>query len=128
MPAPTPRMTCRGIALPCPVLPCPRSRRGSGGCFLWLWLYGLSGQQPTADLAQRDRQRLFLNAGLDQRPDVLKQPLAQLSVVGVDLTGPLGGHDDQAVLAVHHIEQIVDRRVRYAFRGGSPCHLAPFLN
>src|SRR5260370_42492199 len=103
MPALTPRMTCRGIAV--------SPGTGSGGRFLWL--DGLRGQQPLADLAQRDRQRLLLDAGLDERPGGLQQPPAQLSVVGVDLPCPLGGPDDQAVLADDHAEEGINRRVGY---------------
>ena len=58
-------------------------------------------EQALVDLAQRDRQRLLLHVGLDQRADVLQQALAELGVVRVDLPRPLGRHDDQAVLGVH---------------------------
>src|SRR4051812_16693282 len=75
-------------------------------------------QQAAVDLAQCDRQRLLLHTGLHQRPDVLKQSLAELGVVGVDLTGPLGRVDDQAVLGVGRGQQLVDRGVGDADRVG----------
>jgi hypothetical protein len=73
-------------------------------------------EQAVVDLAQRDRQRLLLHAGLDQRADVLEQALAELGVVGVDLARALGGVDDQAVLGVGAVEQLVDRGVGDADR------------
>src|SRR4051812_41453663 len=78
----------------------------------------LVGEQAAVDLAQRDRQRLLLHAGLDERADVLEQALAELRVVGVDLAGPLRGVDDQAVLGVGRSEQLVDRWVGDADRVG----------
>jgi hypothetical protein len=66
-------------------------------------------QHALAGLAQCDRQRLLLHAGLNERADVLKQALAELRVVGVNLAGPLRGKDDQPVLAVNDLEQLVDR-------------------
>src|SRR5260370_40775401 len=112
MPAPTPRTTRIGTCQDAAVRP-------SG-------LRLLRAHQSLADLAQRDRERLLLNAGLDQRADVLEQALAELGVVGVDLPGPLRRHDDEAVLAVDHIEQIVDGRGDDAFDGLSPGHVVPF--
>src|SRR5207245_8246577 len=53
------------------------------------------------DLLQGDRQRLVLQAaGLDERRHELAAALSELAVVGVDLTGALGGEDDQGVLRV----------------------------
>src|SRR4051812_24763229 len=75
------------------------------------------GEQTLVDLAQRDRQRLLLRRGVDQRADVLEQALGQLAVVGVDLASALGGEDDQAVLAAGPLEQLVDRRVGDALGG-----------
>ncbi len=73
-------------------------------------------QQAGVDLTQCDRQRLLLRAGrLHQRSDVLQQALAQLRVVGVDLAGPLGRVDHQAVLGVGGFQELVDRRVGDAF-------------
>src|SRR5829696_7554497 len=85
-----------------------RARRGAY-CELALRL--LVGQQAGVDLAQRDRQRLLLRLGVDQRADVLQQALAQLAVVGVDLARPLGGVDDERVLRAGALEQLVDGRV-----------------
>jgi len=73
-------------------------------------------QHALAGLAQGDRQRLLLHAGLDKRPDVLEQALAELRVVGVDLARPLRGQDHQPLLAVYDLEQLVDRRVDDAIR------------
>src|SRR5579871_6474334 len=112
MPPATPRTTRMAE------LPAEPAYTGSG-------LGGLRAQQPLADLAQGDGQRLLLDPGLDQRADVLKQALAELGVVGVDLPRPLGRHDDQAVLAVYDLEQVVNRRVGDAFGGGIPGHSVP---
>src|SRR3954468_13513921 len=75
-------------------------------------------QQALVDLAERDRERLLLRCGVDQGADVLQQALGELAVVGVDLAGALGGVDHQAVLAAGALEQLVDRRVGDALRGG----------
>src|SRR6202453_417975 len=107
MPAPTPRTTRAGIA-------------GSR-------LDGLDAEQPALNLAQRDGQPLLLAAGLHQWPDVLQQALAELGVVGVDLTCTLRGHDDQPVLAVHDIKEFIDRRVNDAFPDLIFCHVPPSL-
>src|SRR6478736_2099994 len=111
MPAPTPSTMRAGMF--------PARRQGSG----LGRLHG--GQQPPPDLAERDRQGLLLHAGLDQRPDVLQQALAELGVVGVDLPRPLGRHDDEAVLAIDDVEQVVDGRVGDAVSSGIPCHRLP---
>src|SRR5215468_3160655 len=84
--------------------PTPRMTRAIGGPGL-LGLGLLHLEQPLAGLAQRDRQRLLLDAGLDQRADILEQPLAELRVVGVDLARPLRRHDHQLVLAVNDIQK-----------------------
>src|SRR5258707_10974324 len=97
------------------------ARRASG----WSGLRRLGCEQSLADLAQRDRKGLLLDARLHERADVLKQALAELGVVGVDLPRALGRHDNQAVLAVHDLKQIVNRRVDDALYRWSPCHLAP---
>ena len=60
----------------------------------------MHAQLAFVDLAQRDRERLLLNRGLDQRADVIEQTLAELGVVGVDLAGALGCEQDQLVLGV----------------------------
>src|SRR5512139_167982 len=79
----------------------------------------LGSEQAGVDLPHGDGQRLLVDVGLDQRTDVLEQALAQLGVVGVDLTRALRGVDDQAVLRVGRREQLVDRRVGDALRRGS---------
>src|SRR3954453_18887959 len=56
---------------------------GQGGPFSVL--AGGVGQQTLVDLAERDRQRLLLGSGVDQRADILQQALGELAVVGVDL-------------------------------------------
>src|SRR6201999_4007301 len=83
----------------------------------------LALQQALAGLAQRDRQRLLLHAGLNERADVLKKALAELRVVGVDLASPLRGEDHQPVLAVNDLEQLVDRRVDDAVRALGHSHV-----
>src|ERR1039457_221292 len=115
MPPPTPRTMLDGTPSPFPSV--GRSAGGFGRL--------LGGEQPLADLTQRDGQRLLLDPGLDQRADVLKQALAELGVVGVDLPRPLRRHDDQTVLAVYDLEQIIDGRVGDSLRGGIPCHYVP---
>src|SRR6476620_11479752 len=60
----------------------------------------LAGQEVVVDLAERDRERLLLDVGVDERADVLEQALAELGVVGVDLAGTLGAVEHQLVLAV----------------------------
>src|SRR5260370_41298637 len=104
MPAPTPRITRADAGM-----------AASG----WSWsaFGGLDVEQPLLDLTERDGQRLLLTARLDQRADVLQQPLAELGVIRVDLPGALRGHDHQPVLAVHDLEKLVDRR---GGRGGCP--------
>src|SRR3954469_6855231 len=68
------------------------------------------------DLAHRDRQWLFLETRLDQRTDVLEDPVAELVVVIVDLARALGGVDDQRILARRAGQQLVDGRVGDAQR------------
>src|SRR6266702_3544414 len=118
MPAPTPRTMCAG-SLPGWGSGGSAPRAGTSG------LDGLCGEQLLTDLPQGHGKRLLLYVSLDQRPHVLEQTLTKLCVVSVDLPRPLRGHDDQLVLAVHNGQQLVDRRVRDAFCGGSPCHLLP---
>ena len=62
------------------------------------------------DLAQRDREGLLVHLRVDEGPDILKQPLLELGVIGVDLAGPLGGVDDQRILAVRVGQQVIDGR------------------
>src|SRR5450631_2792501 len=118
MPPPTPRTMLDGTSYPSQF---PAAKRSSAGRLGRL----LGGEQSLAALTQRDRQRLLLDPGLDQRADVLQQALAELGVVGVDLPRPLRRHDHQAVLAVYDLEQIVDGRVDDALCGGIPCHCVP---
>src|SRR6478736_4564225 len=56
-------------------------------------------EQVFVDFTERDRQRLLLQAGLDQWADILEDAVAQLVVVVVDLARPLGGVDHQRILA-----------------------------
>ena len=100
--------------------PAARRRRPPGGGLLGGELGRvdvLAGQQVLVDLAQRDRQRLLLHVGVDERADVLQQALAELGVVGVDLAGALGAVEHQLVLAVGLGEQVVDGRVGDALGG-----------
>ena len=69
MPPPTPRTMLDGTWS---LSPSRRQAQPVGSARL------LGGEQPLADLTQRDGQRLLLNPGLDQRADVLEQALAEL--------------------------------------------------
>src|SRR3954463_2280305 len=97
------------------VIPTASLRRdgGSGlaGRGFGLGVDVLDSQQIGVDLAQRDRQGLLLDTGLEERSDVLEQTFAELGVVGVDLARTLGGVEDQLVLAVRLLQKIVQRRV-----------------
>ena len=73
-------------------------------------------EQVLVDLAHRDRQRLLLQTGLDERADVLEDPVTELVVVVVDLTCTFGGVDHQRVLARRAVQQLVDGRVGDAQR------------
>src|SRR5262245_898502 len=55
----------------------PASWLATGSRLRFDWL---GGQQAGLDFTQRDRQRLFVDMRLDQRPDVLEQALAELAV------------------------------------------------
>src|SRR3954452_14717755 len=89
-------------------------------------LDGLGRQQTRVDLAQGDRERLLVDVGVHQRTDVLKQALTELRVVRVDLAGPLGRVDHEAVLRVRGLEELVDRRVDDALgRGDGRGHALP---
>src|SRR5580692_5682684 len=109
--------------------PTPRITRADAGMAASGWygsaFGGLDVEQPLLDFTERDGQRLLLAARLDQRADVLQQPLAQLGVIRVDLPCALRGHDHQPVLAVHDLEKLVDRRVDDAVGDLSACHILP---
>src|SRR3954447_10697629 len=87
------------------------SALGGGRAVLRLGVDVLAGQEVVVDLPQRDGQRLLLDVGVDQRPDVLQQTLAELRVVGVDLARALGAVEHQLVLRVGLGQQLVDGRV-----------------
>src|SRR5260370_5261281 len=99
---------------------CPRRRPGrrvpAWTLSLGSAFDGLDVEQPLLDLTERDGQRLLLAARLHQRPDVLKQALAELRVIGVYLPCALRGHDHEPVLAGHDVQKLVDRP-RYAAPG-----------
>src|SRR5487761_1420987 len=111
--------------------PTPRMIRADAGMAASGWselaFSGLDVEQALLDLTKRDGQRLLLAARLDQRADVLQQPLAELGVVRVDLPCALRGHDHQPVLAVHDFQKLVDRRVGDAVGNLSPCRVPSFL-
>ena len=48
-------------------------------------------QDPGVDLAERDRQRLLLHAGLDQRADALQQAVADQAFTNAKAAGDLDG-------------------------------------
>src|SRR5918995_3906168 len=79
----------------------------------------LAGQEVVVDLAERDRERLLLHVGLEERADVLEQALTELGVVGVDLTGALGAVQHELVLGVRLLQQVVDRGVGDALGDGA---------
>src|SRR6478609_3818844 len=61
------------------------------------------------DLVQRDRERLVLDRGVDERADVVEEvALVQIGVVVVDLTCALRRVDHELVLRVDAVEQVVD--------------------
>ena len=65
---------------------------------------------PALDLLEGDRQ-VVLRPRLDERRrEVVERPLAELVVVVVDLTRPLGGRDHERVAGVDVLEQGVDPR------------------
>src|SRR5580693_1424842 len=113
MPAPTPRITRADAGM------------AASGCWYGSAFGGLDAEQPLLDFTERDGQRLLLTARLDQRADVLQQPLAKLGVIRVNLPCALRGHDHQPVLAVHDLEKLVDRRVDDAVGDLSACHVLP---
>src|SRR5918992_138452 len=110
------------------------TRRPASGSLLGLGLLGsLVVDLPFGDLLERDRERLVREAGFHERGHELTPALAELVVVRVDLSRPLGGHDHQGVLRIHGGEQVVDlgldhRRPSFVLRraasarcsGGSP--------
>src|SRR5690606_24197333 len=97
-----------------------------GACLLTGALDGLGGQQSRVDLAQRDRERLLVDVRVDEGTDVLEETLTELRVVRVDLAGPLGRVDHEAVLRVRGLEELVGRRVDDALgRGDGRGHALP---
>src|SRR3954451_10314164 len=113
MPPATPRTTLGSDASAPPVM--------TAGSDLRFEL--LETEQGLVHLTERHRQRLLLDVGRDERPDVLEQALPELAVVGVDLAGPLRRVDDERVLALDLVEQLVDRRVGDALGiGGGAGH------
>src|SRR5690554_4029226 len=76
---------------------------------------GLENQFVFVDLVQRNRERLVIDGGIDERADIVEEAsLVQVCVVVVDLAGTLGREDDQRVLGVDLREQLVDGRVNDA--------------
>src|SRR5438874_111784 len=63
------------------------------------------------DLFHGHRQ-VVLRAGLhERRRAVVEGALAELVVVVVDLTRPLGGNDDERIARVHVLQQVIDAGV-----------------
>src|SRR5437870_9684697 len=62
------------------------------------------------DFLERDRE-VVLGAGVDhRRRELVEGALAEVVVVGVDLAGPLGGHDHAGVVGVDDLEEAIDAR------------------
>src|SRR5262249_50683934 len=79
-----------------------------GGCGLRV----LIGDHLLSDLVERDRQRLVAQAaGLHERRHELSAALAELVVVGVDLSRALRGQHHEGVLGVHSVQQVVELRL-----------------
>src|SRR3954447_2591507 len=77
------------------------------------------------DFLERDRQ-VVLRAALDhRRRKLVERALAQVVVVAVDLTRPLGRDKHGGVVGVDMLEERVDARVDHAFEGTSGRGLRP---
>src|SRR5204863_6579769 len=62
------------------------------------------------DFLEGDRE-VVLGAGVDhRRRELVEGALAEVVVVGVDLAGPLGGHDHAGVVGVDDLEEAIDAR------------------
>src|SRR3954452_15038258 len=71
------------------------------------------------DFLERDRQ-VVLGAALDhRRRDLVERALAQVVVVAVDLTRPLGRDKHGGVVGVDMLEERVDARVDHSSEGTS---------
>src|SRR3954471_18124120 len=71
------------------------------------------------DFLERDRQ-VVLGAALDhRRRELVERALAQVVVVAVDLTRPLGRDQHGGVIGVDMLKERVDARVDHAFEGTS---------
>src|SRR3954471_21745468 len=67
------------------------------------------------DLLEGDRE-VVLGAGVDhRRRELLEGALAEVVVVGVDLSRALGGHDHAGVVRVHVVKEAVDAGGDHAF-------------
>src|SRR5690242_17101816 len=77
------------------------------------------------DFLERDRQ-VVLRAALDhRRRELVERALAQVVVVAVDLTRPLGRDEHGGVVGVDVLQERVDARVDHSFEGTSAGGLHP---
>src|SRR5213593_1078315 len=91
-----------------PVTP-SRTRRPASGLLDPNPFGALGLDLPLGDLLQGDREWLVLEAApLDERGNELAPALAELVVIGVDLSSPPGGQNDQRVFGVYLGQQVVD--------------------
>src|SRR5438034_5099290 len=91
-----------------PVTP-SRTRRPASGLLDPNPFGALGLDLPLGDLLQGDRERLVLKAApLDERGNELAPALAELVVIGVDLSSPPGGQDDQRVFGIHLGQQVAE--------------------
>src|SRR3954453_3397913 len=71
------------------------------------------------DFLERDRQVVFRAALNHRRRELVEGALAQVVVVAVDLTRPLGRDQHGGVIGVDMLKERVDARVDHAFEGTS---------
>src|SRR5512141_1791735 len=101
-----------------PVTP-SRTRRPASGLADGAAIGAVGEDLALTDLLEGDRKRLVAQARLDERRDELRAALAELVVVRVDLSGPLGRQDHQRVLGVDLREEVVDLRLDHGCVGPS---------
>jgi hypothetical protein len=73
------------------------------------WFEVLDRQKTFVDLSKGDRQRLLVYVGFDKRSYVFQKTLAQLRVIGIDLSGTFGRIEDEAVFRAALVKKFVNR-------------------